>query len=265
MLPNPEKTKDTLKAITDTIKKFDYPHIFRQNKLVPVEKNILEEVPQAEMWPSYFLFFVLGLLFFVYLSLHKKNTQLFRGSFSLQSARTLEREEFRITRREPVILSFVYLAGLSFLVFKINVKYSFIPLNNDTFLQYLAICSGVFLVYTLKFVFLWLTGFILSVEKAALEYRYNVFITAHIAGVFLLLTSFGLEFVQVADLPLIIIGLSGFGFFYLIRIMKGILIAREIRNFSFFQLFIYLCCLEILPLAVLIVFLSRLSFYITNL
>jgi hypothetical protein len=260
MPKKPEKNIDSLKLVLNKKPVYDYKHIFSGHQLKSsFKKN--EEIVQKELWPSYFIFFGFVLLLISYLAIYKKLSLLIRSCFSLQSSRTLQREEFRITSKESLSMSIVYLFGLSFLLYKLNAVLNFFPFFEDQLIEFLIIITIVFGIYIFKLFFLWLSAFLLNQEKVIDEYRYNVFISSFVAGILLLLVASFLEFVQINEVVLLFFGFFIFFCIYFFRLLKGFLIAREIRNFTGFQLFVYLCGLEILPLIVLVAFLSRLGSY----
>jgi hypothetical protein len=258
----PVKKTDTLLFKSNYSDSFNYPHIFKQHRLASASRiTSVDKIPHKEAWPSYFLFLGLALLIFSFISILKKHSTLIKSCYSLKAARTLEREEFRLTGNESLFMSLLYVLTFSFLVFKLNIIYGFYIFSFATWLQYLLVFSLAIILYTVKFLVLRITGNILSVEREAEEYRFNIFITSHIAGMFFLIFCFTMEFIQIPIIPVIITSIGGFVLFYLLRILKGLLIAREIKGLSVFQLFIYLCTMEFLPLAVIVVFVLRLGSY----
>ena len=258
----PVKKTDTLQLIKNSSDSFHYPHIFKQHQLATTSKTIsAEKIAQKDAWPSYFLFFFLVLLIFSFMSIFKKHSTLFKSCYSLKAARTLEREEFRLMGNESLLMSLLYVITFSFLVFKINIIYGFYIFSFATWLQYLLILLFSIVLYMVKFLVLSITGHILAADREAEEYRFNIFITSHIAGMFFLMFCFTLEFIQIPTIPVVVVSICGFMLFYLLRILKGLLIAREIKGLSVFQLFIYLCGMEFLPMAVIVVFVLRLGSY----
>jgi hypothetical protein len=91
------------------------------------------------------------------------------------------------------------------------------------------------------------------------EYNFNTFLSAQGAGLFLLPLTFCVQYLRYPLEPFFIVAGGVFVLFYAVRLIKGIFIGMETRNFSAFHLFLYLCALEILPLIVLITFLMRLK------
>jgi hypothetical protein len=264
MPKKPEKNTDSskLEALNKKLP-YDYQHIFKSHQLRSYS-NQNQEITQKELWPSYIICFGFVLLLFAYLAIFKKFGLLVKSCFSLQASRTLQREEFRISSKESLFMSAIYLFGLSFIVYRFDSVINFFPFFEDQLIKFSIIISVALGIYILKLFFLWLSGFLLNQEKVIDEYRYNVFTTSFVVGILLLIVSAFLEFVQINDMLLILFGFFLFFFFYFFRVFKGFLIAREIRNFTGFQLFVYLCGLEILPVVVLITFLLRLSSYTNN-
>ena len=257
----PQNPKDSIVVLDRSTVTFKYTHIFDQHHLVSRENILSHEMHAKDIWPSYLLFIYLGLFIFSLLALSKKQQLFLRSCFSIQASRSLEREEYKIISRESALLSILYIGCLSYLMFKVNLYFNIFPFGLDSLIQYFIFVLLSTLLYFIKFFYLSSMGFLLQLEKEVNEYRYNIFLTSQVAGSFLLLFCFALEFLQVPKGPVIISGLGCAAFFYMLRLLKGILISREIKGLSVFQLFIYLCTSEILPNLLLGAFLLRSSSY----
>ena len=123
------------------------------------------------------------------------------------------------------------------------------------FLQFL----GIYMGYSLfKILLIWLISITFKNTETAREYIQNILIYNLVLGIMLLplllliiYTYHELFLYIAAGLALIMIGL---------RFIRGIAIGLSDSNFSLFHLFLYLCTLEILPLAFTAKFLSKYFF-----
>lgn len=259
---DPKTRKDSLNAgSTDSVPvpQKNYPHIFSGHALKPVHEGELKRDEATPVWPAVVLFVPVALLVYLYVTYHRKLNSLFKAFFSLQAARQLEREDYRLTRRTSVILSFVFLTALSFFLYQYNRIYGVVHMKWEPVIQFHVIFAGLIVLYALKLTFNSIMGFILDARSEMHEYSFNIFLSSQAAGLFLLPLAFCIQYLRYPVFPFLVAGFSVFILFYVIRLAKGVLIGLGTRNFSAFHLFLYLCALEILPLIVLITFLVRLN------
>ena len=217
----PKTIPDTIPEKTFMSQGYDYPHILKHRSEQVLKQGVF---PGHEIWPSFLLFSCLFLVFFSFINLNKKFTLLFKSCFSIQASRSLEREDFRLSTGGALSLTFVFLFTLSFLIYKINIESPFIPFSAGGTLLFLFILVFVTLLYLIKLLILKLSGWLFLTEKETAEYIFNIIIISQVAGVFLLLVGFGLEFLRLPDFPVIVFGVSAFGIFYLVRLIKGFFI-----------------------------------------
>jgi hypothetical protein len=114
------------------------------------------------------------------------------------------------------------------------------------------------LVFLMKILVIWIISIIFKNPATASEYIQTILIFNLVMGIlllpFLLVMTFALrDIVLYASLGIVLI-LMG------LRFIRGIAIGLSDTNFSLIHLFLYLCTLEILPLAIAAKFLSKYFF-----
>lgn len=236
-----------------------YPHVFENHALQKTHTEEIVHEQDVPVWPVMILILPFVLLVYLYVTYARKMNALFRAFFSLKAARQVAREDYRVTRRPSVILSFIYLVSFSFFIFQYNYHYPVVTMEWPPILQFHIIFAAVILLYTVKITSNLILGFVMDASSEIKEYNFNIFLSAQGAGLFLLPLGFCIQYLRVPLEPFFAAGFIVFALFYLIRLAKGVVIGMERRNFSAFHLFLYLCALEILPLIVLITFLMRLN------
>ena len=118
---------------------------------------------------------------------------------------------------------------------------------------------GIYIVvFLLKILVIWIISIIFKNPSTASEYIQTILIFNLVMGIlllpFLLVMTFALrDIVLYASLGIVLI-LMG------LRFIRGIAIGLSDTNFSLIHLFLYLCTLEILPLAIAAKFLSKYFF-----
>jgi hypothetical protein len=230
--------------------------LFKGHLLQPVNLQVLPKESSKEFWPSVVLLMVFILLVFIRVRSPKKILYVFKSFFSFGSAIQLSREEYKLNKGTSIILTSIFLLTFPLFLYYLNIYYGFLVLNEVNVLNYLLIILVVISVYTVKIIFLRILGFIINVADAVEEYIFNFFILSKATGIFLFPILLLLEFVETKVLYLLFFGVLMVLFFYSSRIIRGYFIVRQQAEISIFHLFLYFCTLEIIPLAVIIKWVS---------
>lgn len=123
------------------------------------------------------------------------------------------------------------------------------------YLKILLAVIGLLIIY---FISQKIAGFIVEKEKVVSEYLLSTLLLFNITGTFLLPLSIGLEYAH--DIPTNFIlntGIAFLGFAFLFKLYKGLTIASTYNCLHLFYLFLYICTLEILPVAIAVKFISE--------
>ena len=150
--------------------------------------------------------------------------------------------------------------GLFYLFFFINIAYFFylcieknvitIPeLGGSPFFMIFIFFVGVYMV---KYIVLIIIEYALSIRRAIGHHLFSVSIHNVILGFLLFIVNSFFAFTGEGLSSIIFyLGIGLVVIFYLIRQVKGFQYLSEMRHFSFFHFFIYLCSCEISPLLLL--------------
>jgi hypothetical protein len=123
------------------------------------------------------------------------------------------------------------------------------------YLKILLAVIGLLIIY---FISQKIAGFIVEKGKVVSEYLLSTLLLFNITGTLLLPLSIGLEYAH--DIPTNIIlntGIAFLGFAFLFKLYKGLTIASSYNSLHLFYLFLYICTLEILPVAIAVKFISE--------
>lgn len=151
----------------------------------------------------------------------------------------------------PVLL-LAYLFVFTVFLYQINLWFPFIDFNH-----YNSPTKNILMIFLLLgsyevFVFLLIhfLGFIFKTSSISNEFIANNIFYKSLAAIILL----PLLLFSIFSISHIIVFFAFilFSILFIIRVFRGILIAYELRSFSFYQIFLYICTLEILPVFVLI-------------
>lgn len=192
-----------------------------------------------------------ALLLTVYLLYYKKTLQLVQGIFSYGSSRQLQREGYSFFKFFSVSLTGIYIICAAVFFTYLNQLRGWIePADTRTVLPLsLAFLSAVVLVKrSLPAVF---TLFLRN-KKALTDYFFQYSFSVKVEGLVLLPVCLLLYYSTIPPVYLLSIGVGVPALVFLLRIARTLAWAGSEYGVSVFHIVLYLCTVEIIPLAVFI-------------
>ncbi len=154
-----------------------------------------------------------------------------------------------ITQNTSLILQFLFVLNGGFFLYLTGSYLGILPNMHDFYLLVL-LSSGIFLLYQLKYLVLYLLGFFFDQAKAFMEYIHCISVFNKILGVLLIPVTAGLTIMnEQFAIYFIYAGVLAIVLSYLIPVVRGAKIILD-KGFSVFYMFLYLCAFEILPLLI---------------
>ena len=147
------------------------------------------------------------------------------------------------------IFYLLFFANLSYFISIVFNKFWFVPFE----LNHLGlIFIGVIAAYLGKHALVSFSDFLIQTRKEIRVYNFSIRIYGIAMGLVLMPINivFTLEY-QGLELFLIYLGLAVIGIILLLRIVRGILIARPYLSLHLFHFFMYLCTVEIAPIVLI--------------
>ncbi len=122
--------------------------------------------------------------------------------------------------------------------------------GQSPFRQLLFLAGMILVFILLKNMLISVAGFIFKTKTLAREFRANLFVFNTVAALFLipLLIFMMIETAHMSHL----ISLSVLGLLFIFRFIRAFLIAMDVEKYAWYQNFLYLCALEILPILVIV-------------
>lgn len=233
----------------------NYEHIFNSHLLQPLHQTAIFNNARPALWPALVFFLMLILIVVLKITAPGKTIRIINGSYNLQVARQLQREDYGLFKQESVLLNILYILSSAFILFKLNQLYGSILKNNSNFLQYLFFTFLITTSYTLKFIGIKLSSHLTRYRALFNDYKISVLIINQVLGLLLFPIILLAELSPLSQIWLIIPGALLLIIAYVLRLYRGVLFSVVDYGVGIIQLFLYLCTLEILPLLVLIKFL----------
>lgn len=203
-------------------------------------------LPGTEQWITIVILACLFLLAWVKTAYPKKIPLLFREVFVGE----LPVKEKSITPPSIVLFS-IFLCCITLLVIKVTPLFFKKSFSNEAE-EFGIIVGGLLLFYIIKTILLLFLGSIFEEQSAAWEYISEIYVFAHLSGILLLpvvalmFYAYGLDHRVFTNIILIVAGAL-----LLYRTIKMIILMTN-KGLKLMYLFLYICALEIVPLALFI-------------
>lgn len=199
-------------------------------------------------WMVGVLLFAIIFMAVIRFSFSKYLLKVFDSVINYQTSSNLFLEKNMRNLRGSIFLNLLFYVNLALFLVQYAIYNLSLNQEYNNIFTFLYCFGGLLLLYSGKFVFIRLMGYIFDGIKECKEYLHTVFIYNKNLGVFLLPITISVPFIAQYATPLLLnIGLLLALAFYLLRLFRGIKILFR-QHVSIFYMILYLCALEILPL-----------------
>ncbi len=186
----------------------------------------------------------------------RRYKQLYKSFFDNIHANQLLREEKLYSHTGNMLIGIAACLVVPLFMQQAAQSISFSPYDLKGLPLYLAFLIGILLFQLVHFFILWLMSFLFEIESLISEYVLTIYLSLLAGGVLLLPFSMLHEYLPVSKPATLLTGAFLLLILFIFRSYTGFLQAKKQGAF-FIYIFLYFCTLEILPLAVLFVFLQR--------
>ncbi len=245
---------DTLEAVKDTLPQSVFELSKIAEGIVPVEGglNLIEKSQIFNpVWLFIYLFILLG--FFAWIRLYYGNIliQTVQASTNFQVATRMFKDNSLLQNQLDKTLYALYFLSMAFLLFIVEEEVELTPNNLNGILLYLfnlALLVGIFFG---RIVLINLAGLIFNRIRIFREYLYNVFIFNKLIGMIILpLLLFVVYTSGVLRGMFLWLTMFTVALVVMMRLFRSVIFSFK-KDVSLFYMFLYLCALEIVPLALL--------------
>jgi len=202
-------------------------------------------------WLFFTLFILLGLYAWIRIYYGSIVMHTFESSFSYQVATRLFKDNSVLQKQLDSVLLFFYILCAGLLLYVAEIRFGFEPYGITGALLYLFNLALLLVVLIARVVLIYAAGFFFNSMKIYREYLYNMFIYNKIVGLTALpLLLFVLYTRGLLSEVLLWITIVSISVLLIMRIIRAIIFSFK-KDVSIFYMFLYLCALEIAPLALL--------------
>lgn len=190
---------------------------------------------------------------------NKEIYQILGSPFQRKKLSKLIDEDAGSTKRALNSLSFLFLLVFPVFVYQLSSFWAVNPIKTNGFLFYLLAFAALSTLYILKLILVSFVGKVFQVAHLVEINQYNSLTVNSLMGLALLPVCLGINLADFNWIEVMIwVGMGISIVFYLARNLLLALSANSFEEISKFHLFLYFCTLEILPLALVGKFISKL-------
>ena len=203
-------------------------------------------------WIFWFLVVSLAILSWLRISFGKIISITLEAGVSYQAASRILRERNSVSLRVSLALNLLFAFNAGIFLYQICAFHGFIPSEIAGYWVTLLAFVGISVLYLVKEFLLRLLGFVAGIANPISEYINVVSINNKVLGMVIFPVIVCVQYAKTEVFPkewMLYLGIGIFGIFYLVRIIRGIIISLR-HSISFFYAFLYLCTLEIAPMLV---------------
>jgi|GEM_PF-1102303 hypothetical protein len=205
--------------------------------------NPLFRFPSTEHWITALLFLCLLLLAWVKTAYPQKISLVFRDTFTA----TLPEEDNGINPAS-IALFFIFICSVVLLVMQLMNSYG-IKLGANALSEFASIALFLFLYYAAKTIVIMITGFVFEEQARAWEYVSEIYVFAHFLGLVLLPAALVVTYASITGQKVVLEAIfAGIVLLLVYRTIKMFILMTN-KGLSMMYLFLYICALEILPVA----------------
>lgn len=225
------------------------------------EQHVLKARDTEQQKPPYgnnvFYSLILGFILLVLAVARQANNKRFREMISAffvpRIASQVQREENSAFNRTSFTLGALFVFSGGLFLFQLASFFGVYPLLAWGNAAYLIFCAAIFLVYTVKIASLRVLAYVFRTEALFSEYVFLIVLFNQVLGLALIPVTACIAFVHVADAAYFVFtGIALVAGIFIYRLLRAIIGVFSRPNVSGFYLFLYLCTLEFLPMAILV-------------
>jgi hypothetical protein len=225
--------------------------LFTHHRLKAINPGPESFHPYQPDWVFGILFSCFVILAWVTLFYRKRLLQVLYGTFSKRHLSQVIREGNLIKERISVALGGVYLLTFSMVLYQAAGWYLHWNFGNiPTWVVFIMILGGLTLFWFVKIITMNLLSKIFKTGQTNHEYLLNIVMFSSLNG--LIMLPLVIFMVYLKSEALLFACFAVISLMFAVRFIKGLLIGFSLTKFSYLFLFVYLCTLELLPLAVLL-------------
>lgn len=184
---------------------------------------------------------------------NRKLTLYINSFFTSRFTGQLMREESGIFNRITIglLVAFVLISGI-FVIQVMDYNNSMVK-DSGLITKYALVCAAIVAVYSIKFIFIKLFGFIFKMNVLINDYIYYVILINIVIGMALLPVVIGYEFFdRISNKIWVYSGFAIMAILLIFRIVRGVELGIGKVKISMLYIFLYLCTLEILPILLIV-------------
>jgi hypothetical protein len=232
------------------------PGIFANNQLTPQHSETLLRIPSYNIAVFISLFICCALFIYVYLHYYKKILQIFSSVVSYGTSQQIQREGFSFLRSFSICLFLIYILSCSIFFTDLSIHLGWFK-NLPTKLITILCIIGITTLILVKAFLGNILGLIIKEKNATDDSFFQYTSNIYIGGLVIFVVCLLLHYSNFPSAYLFPIGIGIGALFFIFRTLKTVAFGYLQYGFSVFHLVLYLCAVEIIPLAIFVKIIVR--------
>ncbi|HTA63292.1 MAG TPA: DUF4271 domain-containing protein [Bacteroidia bacterium] len=227
------------------------PSVFSKHELAVKHADSLERNGNYNLLAFVLIFVCCALVIYIYLRFYKKTLLVFSSVISYNASQQIQREGHSFIKSFSFFLFLIYMICGGIFFTDLSIYEGWFRNTSTDVVRLLVIASIGLLIVCRRFLNQAL-GSVVKEKNAAEDLFFQYAFGAYIGALIMLICCFLLHYSNVPPAYLFSLGVSLLGLLYVVRIIKTLVFGYSMYGFSLFHLVLYLCAVEIIPLAVFV-------------
>lgn|GEM_PF-1870307 len=225
--------------------------IFTKHELAVKHTDSLERNWNYNLVAFLLIFVCFALVIYVYLRFYKKTLLVFSSVISYGASQQIQREGHSFIKSFSICLFLIYMICGGIFFTDLSVYSGWFKNISVDVIKLVSIISIGILIIVRRFLSQAL-GSVIKEKNATEDLFFQYAFGAYIGALIMLACCLLLHYSNIAPAYLFPLGISTLGLLYGIRVIKTLAFGYTMYGFSLFHLVLYLCAVEIIPLAVFV-------------
>lgn len=191
----------------------------------------------------------LFLLAWVFSNYRNQAFKIFRAAVSEQQKNNLIREDSESIKKVNRLLNIIFFINLILLLYSVNFRYNFFSIKSNS--DIIIYSSLILILFALKTVFNLILAWVFNTKSLFLLYLKDNYMKLKLFSILSIISTFLILFSTKSYPFFIFISWFALVILWIIRCFKAYKYSMEYKSFSIVYAFLYICTLEILPIALL--------------
>ncbi|HKC66603.1 MAG TPA: DUF4271 domain-containing protein [Bacteroidia bacterium] len=225
--------------------------MFAKNELVARHTDSIERNAHYNILVFLLIFFCCSLVIYIYLRFYKKTLLVFSSVVSYSASQQIQREGHSLVKSFSLFLFLIYMICGGIFFTDLCVYQGWFASVSANIIKLISVILLAIIIIGRR-VLNQALGAMVKEKNAAEDLFFQYAFGTYIGALIMLICCLLLQYSNIPPAYIFPLGISILGLIYGIRVIKTLVLGFTVYGFSLFHLVLYLCAVEIIPLAVFV-------------